>query len=111
MKLNVNPFIFLFILLCISIGSLFFRGPLNIDSSLYNLLPLQQGEIPEKVTSKYASNINIIIESRDFERAKTAADKLYTQIQENDIPVKTLQLPQNILDRITHYAKTHQSSF
>lgn len=111
MKLNVNPFIFLFILLCISIGSLFFRGPLNIDSSLYNLLPLQQGEIPEKVTSKYASNINIIIESRDFERAKTAADKLYTQIQENDIPVKTLQLPQNILDRITHYANTHQSSF
>ena len=104
--------LYFFILLIFAIFScLFFRWPISVDSSLYELLPLKSANIPDAINSKYSSLVNIIVESQSFDKAKVAANKFYDNLQKNDINNVVYHLPNNIMENAIKYAQVHQNSF
>ena len=111
MKSHVKSLYFLVLLISAIFSCLFFRWPISIDSSLYELLPLKSANIPDAINSKYSSIVNIIVESKSFDNAKVAANKFYDNLQKNDISNVVYHLPNNIMENAIKYAQTHQNSF
>lgn len=65
------------------------KGNLKIDADLFNMLPKtfsveSIAKADEKLTESTAQSVNILVKSKDFQTAKTTAEKVYDKIKDSD---------------------------
>lgn len=112
MKLNVKKILFGIIYLCAIFVLCFWRTPLSIQTNLQSLIELQNTDWPiNDLTNKFSNVVNIIIESKDFNSAKSVAyeikDILSTD-EFNNLSMITTDV--SVADTI-NLLKQHRNSF
>ena len=85
MKSNASKIYFLVSLVLIFFITLAIKTPLKINTSLDEILPINEKfDIPSTVLNKFSSNLNVIIENKDFKTAKKDADLFYQNLIKNN---------------------------
>ena len=113
MKLNVKQLLFFGGLALACFLIILFRTPIQLQSSLNDLFPLQvEGKtFSKELIQKYTNVLNIVVESDSFDIAKEKSDILVKKLDNAGIQNITYQIPQNILEKSIDYLKTYQNSF
>ena len=112
MKSNASKIYFLISLILIFIITLAIKSPLKINTSLDEILPINENfDIPRTVLNKFSSNLNVIVENKDFKTAKKDADLFYQNLIKNNFSNVTYNISDDLLEKIKIYGKKYQFSF
>ena len=112
MKSNASKIYFLVSLVLIFFITLAIKTPLKINTSLDEILPINEKfDIPSTVLNKFSSNLNVIVENKDFKTAKKDADLFYQNLIKNNFSNITYSISDDLLEKIKVYGKKYQFSF